>query len=69
MTEILDAHKTDSQKSWPIRDRKLREVKKKRKLKSPTSAQAGSLASLVFQPLALAISPQYRASSCRFPQR
>jgi hypothetical protein len=55
MTEILVAHKTDSQKSWPIRDRKLREVEKKRKLRSPATVPAGSLALPVFQPLALAI--------------
>jgi hypothetical protein len=38
MTEIPNAYKTDSQKTWAFRDRKLREVEEKRKLQSPTSA-------------------------------
>jgi hypothetical protein len=37
MTEIPDAYKTDSQKTWTFRDRKLREVEEKRKLQSPAA--------------------------------
>jgi hypothetical protein len=35
MAEILKPHKTDSQKSWAFRDRKLRDAQSKRKLRSP----------------------------------
>jgi hypothetical protein len=38
MTEIPDAHKTDSQKTWTFRDRKLREGEEKRKLQSLAAA-------------------------------
>ncbi|WP_206522322.1 hypothetical protein, partial [Mesorhizobium sp. M7A.F.Ca.CA.002.15.2.1] len=34
MAEIPDAHKTDLQKTWGIRDRKCREAEEKRKLQS-----------------------------------
>jgi hypothetical protein len=38
MAEFVNAHKTDSQKTWSIRDIKLRGVPEKRKLKSSTFA-------------------------------
>jgi hypothetical protein len=34
MTEIPNAYKTDSQKTWAFRDIKFREVEEKRKLQS-----------------------------------
>ncbi|MFC3325332.1 hypothetical protein [Mesorhizobium cantuariense] len=63
MTEIPDAHKTDSQKTWAFRDRKCREVEEKRKLQSLAHFLAGWLALPIFQRLALAISARNRSTS------
>ena len=55
MAEIPGAHKTDSQKSWAFGDRKLRDVRSKRKLRSPARLRdrpAGFTAFSAFGPCA-----------------